>query len=147
MENVIRLQPKSDTTHYFISLLEKLHHLEERLDHLHIPRHIGNLKLNVGNTIKIISFDEILRIEADGNYTKVILDSGQSILVSKTLKAIFSQLPKEGFIRSHQSHVVRTSSISEACFGSESYLRLKEGSSIPIAMSKKKYLKSVISSF
>lgn len=145
MENVIRLQPKSDSSHIFTSLLEKLLHLEERINHLDRPRSIGVLKLNIGTTIHIISFEDILRIKADGNYSKVFLNSGKTILVSKTLKAIFTQLPETDFIRTHQSHVVRKSSISEACFGSESYLRLKEGFCVPIAQSKKKHIKSVIS--
>jgi two-component system, LytTR family, response regulator len=48
----------------------------------------------------------IVRCEAEGAYTLFYLQNGEKILVSKVLKEYAELLENNGFIRTHQSHLV-----------------------------------------
>jgi two-component system LytT family response regulator len=49
---------------------------------------------------------DIIRLEAQSNYTKIFLQNNKSILASKTLKDYEEILLDHGFIRTHKSHLV-----------------------------------------
>ena len=55
--------------------------------------------------VKYIQPMDIVRCEADNNYTQVLLQNGKKILFSKTLKHMEAILP-DFFVRVHQSHIV-----------------------------------------
>lgn len=47
---------------------------------------------------------DIVRIEGSGNYSRIYLVSGESVLMAYTLKDVARQLP--GFIRVHKTHLI-----------------------------------------
>ncbi len=49
---------------------------------------------------------EIIRCEADSNYTMIFLSSGKKFLASKTLRDIEEMLGEGKFLRVHKSHLV-----------------------------------------
>jgi two-component system LytT family response regulator len=55
--------------------------------------------------IRYVEIAQIIRCEADDNYTKFVLD-GENILVSRSLKEYADQLKPRGFLRTHQSHLI-----------------------------------------
>ncbi len=59
-----------------------------------------------GKGIQLSKITDIVRLEADGNYTRIYLKSNESILVAKTLKIFEDTLIEASFIRVHQSHLV-----------------------------------------
>jgi len=59
----------------------------------------------------VYPFDEVMRLEGEGNYTRVHLVSGMSILVSITLKLFHEALESFGFSRVHKSNLVNVSKI------------------------------------
>jgi len=58
------------------------------------------------DNIYFISPDEIIRIEADANYSHIHLTDNSKIMVSKPLKEYADLLEDNNFFRSHQSHLV-----------------------------------------
>ena len=73
---------------------------------------------------------EIVYCEADSNYTKIILESGQTLLASKNLKEYERILTSKNFFRIHHKYLINTDYISE-------YIRGKGGQ---IILNKKYYL-------
>jgi len=59
----------------------------------------------------VYGFDEVLRLEGEGNYTRIHLISGISTLVSITLKIFHDALEPYGFARVHKSNLINTSKV------------------------------------
>lgn len=58
-----------------------------------------------------ISLEDILYVEALGNYVKIVRASGGHVLTRTNLKAIMDLLPAGRFLRIHRSYVVSVSSV------------------------------------
>lgn len=85
------------------------------------------VKIKSGASEHKIYFDELIRLEADGEYVKYIT-TNKNHLVLGTLKKISEQLPSS-FIQVHRSHIVASTEIK----GRERYLlTLKDLTQIPI---------------
>ena len=57
-------------------------------------------------SVHVVELDNIIRCEADRNYTSFFLVGGKKILVSKTLKEYETLLTGHNFLRVQQSHLV-----------------------------------------
>jgi two-component system, LytTR family, response regulator len=64
------------------------------------------LAINTTNGIHFFLTYQIVRLEAQSNYTKIFFLDNKSILASKTLKDYEEILTTHGFIRTHKSHLV-----------------------------------------
>ena len=53
-----------------------------------------------------VSVDTVLFLEADGNYTNLILRNGKKLLSSVNLGRIIDEFPKEQFIRISRKHII-----------------------------------------
>ena len=70
--------------------------------------------LNNVSSINYVELDSILFFQADGSYTKVILQDGKTILTSKSLKHFENiLLDNPDFYRCHKSYMVNIKHISE----------------------------------
>ena len=56
--------------------------------------------------VSVIDINSIVRIEAINNYSKLFLNDGRSLVVSKVLKRMEALLEGKGFERIHRSHLV-----------------------------------------
>lgn len=56
--------------------------------------------------LTFVEFNSIIYCHARSNYTKVVLDSGKSILTSECLKSIVSKISKSNFFRIHASFYI-----------------------------------------
>lgn len=83
----------------------------------------------------------IVRIEADENYSIVHLECGKKIILAKTLKQFQEMLDPENFVRPSRSHLVNTKFLKSA---SSTQLILKNGVKLPIARRRKIDLISII---
>jgi len=59
-----------------------------------------------------VKIDEIIRIEGDINYSKIILTGKKEIFVAKTLLEFEKKLTAYGFYRSHRSHLINLSYVT-----------------------------------
>ncbi|MBC7889055.1 MAG: response regulator transcription factor [Ferruginibacter sp.] len=91
------------------------------------------------STIKYVGLDEIIRLQADRNYTKLFFTNGKSFIAAKTLKEYEEVLSSSGsFIRVHRMHLVNYNFIKE--YDREGLLHLKDGSSLEVSRRKKESL-------
>lgn len=66
-----------------------------------------NKNKNVVGKKVTIPHQRVILLRADINYTEIILDDGESIIVSQTLKAFEARFAEdENFVRTHKSFVV-----------------------------------------
>lgn len=63
--------------------------------------------------ISVIDIHSIVRVEAISNYSKLYLNDGRTILVSKVLRLVEKMLEDKGFARVHRSHLVNKACIRE----------------------------------
>lgn len=87
--------------------------LFEQFSHQLKPQNrLNRIKVSVGDSVKLISLNEIICFEADQKYTSVFtLDS--TYVTDQSLRELESILPGEDFMRIHRSHIVNVNMISE----------------------------------
>ncbi|HOB85360.1 MAG TPA: LytTR family DNA-binding domain-containing protein [Bacteroidales bacterium] len=113
----------------------KLQALSENLQSRKVLKRII---LHTSDHLQLVSISEIIRAEADSNYTSFNLSGGKRILVSRTIKEFESLLSGSGMIRVHQSHLVNIAFIDRFVKKDGGYLILKDGSKIPVSPNLKK---------
>jgi len=95
-------------------------------------------------SIHLVELNEIVRCEAEGNYTRFFLADGRVLLISKTLKE-FDLLFAQGlFFRAHQSHLVNLKFFRRYDKAEGGTITLKDGSALPVATRKRELLMEVL---
>jgi len=84
----------------------------------------------------------IVRCEAEGTYTFFYLQNGEKILVSKVLKEYSELLENNGFIRTHQSHLVNLTFVKSWLKEDGGMLLLTTDEKIPVSRPHKDKVKS-----
>ncbi len=83
---------------------------------------------------------DVIRCEADKNYTTVMLASGEKIMVSKTLKEYEELLHDFDFLRVHQSHLINAAHVQRYIKGSGGYVKMSDDAIIEVSRRKKEQL-------
>lgn len=96
---------------------------------IEVIKEVVEIELKHDGVMKHIRVDNILYIEAVGNYIKVHLKNERPILVTQTMKYITSLLPATTFTRIHKSYIVQRSEITEI---KKTVLTLSNSVSLPI---------------
>lgn len=109
-----------------------------------ITREVKKIVLKTSDSIHVINVNEIIRCEADRNYTVFMLVNGKKILVSNTLKEYDELLSNYQFFRAHQSHLVNVNHISSYEKKEGGYLIMKDKSMVPVSVRKKETLLSLL---
>jgi two-component system LytT family response regulator len=102
---VSKLEKQMDVEDLFDKQMEALE------DNMQPERQEKKIILNTSTTMHVIKINEVIRCEADENYTHVIKEDGKAVLVAKTLKEFDEMLSPFGFCRIHQSHLVNLSHV------------------------------------
>jgi DNA-binding LytR/AlgR family response regulator len=87
------------------------------------------IELKLEGIVKQIKIDDILYIEAVGNYIRIHFKHDKPILVTQTMKYISSLLPSSSFTRIHKSFIVQRAEIAEI---KKTVLTLSNSVSLPI---------------
>ena len=102
----------------------------------------ATIALNTQEEIRILNLTDIIRLEAMGNYTTFYTADGK-VLVTKTLKE-FEKVLSDEFIRVHQSHLVNRQQIKAYIKTEGGYLKMKDGSDVPVSVRKKSYVMDLL---
>ncbi|MBA4298552.1 two component transcriptional regulator, LytTR family [Algoriphagus alkaliphilus] len=130
IEKVEKSREKSDSVKQILDLIADLK--KEKL-----PSKIG-LPTLFGQ--EYVTPEEIIRCEADVNYTHIFLKGGRKLTVAKTLKEYESLLADQGFFRVHNSHLVNLREVKFYNKGKGGFLILKDGSEVEVASRRKEAL-------
>lgn len=109
----------------------------ELLKNVYDRSRLNKVALPTFDGLEFVEVDNIIRCEADDNYTHVHLVDRESILVSKTLKEIEELLFEHGFHRVHYSHLINLNKIKKYIKGDGGYVILEDDSSVNVSRSKK----------
>lgn len=109
----------------------------EALQHNIQPHQKRRLVLKTQESVYVVELDEIIRCEADRNYTSFFLVGGKKILVSKTLKEYETLLSSHNFLRVQQSHLINLDYVDRYDKGSGGSVVMKDGSEVPLSPAKR----------
>lgn len=82
------------------------------------------INASVGQTVKLLTVDEVLYFQADTKYTRVALRDGEA-LIRKSLKELVEELDPQQFWQIHRSTLVNLSAIAGASRDLRGRLHLK----------------------
>ncbi len=118
--------------------------LQALSENLRSKRTLKRIILPTADNLYLVSVEDIIRAEADSNYTVFWLTEGRKIMVSRTIKEYDEMLSGSGMIRVHQSHLVNVPFIDRFVKRDGGYLKLKDGTTVPVSPNlKKKVLQSI----
>jgi two-component system, LytTR family, response regulator len=106
---------------------------------------LKKLVLKTSDSIYLVDIEDIIRCEADKNYTYLFLKDNRKITVAKTLKEYEELLHQYGFFRLHHSHLINIKYM-ERYDKKGDLLVLKDKSMVPVAVRKKDELFKLIES-
>ena len=102
---------------------------DDDMNHLAVPTSRG---------VTFIQFDEIIRLQADSNYTQIIREDSGNLYASKTLKYFENILPTSHFFRPHQSHLINVKYMDHFIRQDGGYIVMRDGTEIALARSKRR---------
>lgn len=98
----------------------------------------GRIVLPTLEGFVVIELKNIIRLEADRNYTHFFLDTPEKLTISRTLKTYEELLGDNGFARIHQSHLINLSQIREYKRRKKGgIVFLADGTELPVSESRK----------
>jgi len=134
-------------------LMSAVQKVERKLDEGNSLDHITNLLRNIKQETKdqkialpqregyeFVEVSSILYCQAEGAYTKVLLDNKRSMLISRSLGDVEELLPPDMFQRIHHSSLVNVSFISQFLRTDGGYVVLKNGEKLSVSKAKKDML-------
>lgn len=108
---------------------------------------VSNQKMAIPtlNGLTFVYFKDILRFEAEGSYTKVVLENGRHILATRSIKDYETLLPETIFYRVHHSHIIHLNKVREYRKGRGGHIIMEDGTSIEVAIRRREdFLKRLL---
>ncbi|WP_276482523.1 LytR/AlgR family response regulator transcription factor [Paraflavitalea pollutisoli] len=99
------------------------------------------LALPLQDQVRYETIVSIVRLESSNNYSYVLLESGEKLLVCRTLKEFAGMLEPYGFIRTHQSHLVNSRFVKSFLKEDGGTLLLTDQSKIPLSKAHRAIVK------
>jgi len=102
--------------------------------------------LKTSDHVHLINTSEIIRIEADGNYSTFFIDDGRKVIVSRAIKEWEETLINKGFHRIHKSHMININKLNYFDKSDSGDVIMDDGSTVPVASRKKDMLLNLFES-
>ncbi|MEM1323118.1 MAG: LytTR family DNA-binding domain-containing protein [Bacteroidota bacterium] len=107
--------------------------LEVFSQHYNNPNAFEKMSISALDGIYFINIKDIIRCEAEDNYTHIHLKSGEKITASKTIKAYEELLSGVNFYRVHKSHLINLNYMRKFVKGDGGYLVMDDGIKIEVS--------------
>lgn len=116
----------------FQILLKQMKHTDGGFNKIAIPTAEG---------FELVPVDQVIRCEADDNYSLVYLKNNRKILACRILKELEEQLQQfPSFIRVHHSYIVNLNEVQKYVRGEGGYLIMSDSSTVNVSRSRKENL-------
>ena len=90
--------------------------------------------LKTSSIARFAPWHDVHRIVSEGNYTRVFLNDGSTLLISRPLKKWLELIPEGLLIQVHRTTIIRRDVLRELrFFGSKRELVLSDGSVVPVS--------------
>ena len=93
--------------------------------------------IHTKDDVKVILFDEVVCCIADSNYTKIYLNDGSKVMVSKTLKDVETILYLPNFLRIHASYLINLNFIKRILKGDGCTVELLNKLTLEVSRSRR----------
>lgn len=103
----------------------------------------AKIAVPVSEGLEFIKVNDIIYAQSQNNYSLLILNNGEQLLFSKTLKDVESTLKKYYFIRIHQSYLINPNYMKKYFRNDGGSILMENGETLPISQSKKESIASV----
>jgi len=124
-EAVSRIEPRKDTK------------TDGRLDifnnYYNNPNAFTKMSISALDGIYFVNIKDIVRFEAEDNYTHIFLNNGERITASKTIKAYEDMLLPFNFYRVHKRHVINLNYMRKFVKGDGGYLVMDDDIKIEVS--------------
>lgn len=117
---------------------------EKQTNKMETVKSDSRIALPQQNEIRYVNTEEIIRCEADNNYTNFFFSGGDQLLISKSLKEYSDLLKPHGFIRTHQSHLVNPKFVKSWLKEDGGTLLMDSGDKIPVSKPNREMVKEVL---
>ncbi len=111
--------------------------IEERIDlfnkSLSNPNSFEKMSISAIDGIYFVNIKDIVRFEAEDNYTHIYFTNGERITASKTIKAYEDMLQMLNFYRVHKRHVINLNYLRKFIKGDGGYLVMDDGKKIEVS--------------
>lgn len=108
----------------------------------------GKLAVPATNGMEFITLTDIIRMQAEGSYTRIFCAGQKSFLVSRNLKEFQLSLEGESFFRTHKSHLINFLHIKKyAPTKDGGSIRMSDGSEVEVARTHKNELAEILNQF
>jgi two-component system LytT family response regulator len=111
--------------------------MDKRLEifnkHYNNPNSFEKMSISALDGIYFLSIKDIVRFEAEDNYTHIYLSGGERITASKTIKAYEEMLHPVNFYRVHKRHVINLNFMRKFVKGDGGYLVMDDGKKIEVS--------------
>ena len=104
-------------------------------DHIALPANDG---------LEFIQVKQIIRIESSSNYSRVIMQDGHQLLVTRQLKDFEELLQDYRFYRVHHSHLINLNYIAKYIRGDGGQITMRNGDVIDVSRRKKEVFLKLI---
>lgn len=101
------------------------------------PAKDNKISLSIQGSLHIIPVSEIVRVEADSNYSIFYFTNRPKVMVSKTLKEFEEILIPHHFFRVHQSHLINMSLVSSVNRNEGDTILMQNGDKVELSRRKK----------
>lgn len=98
-------------------------------------------------TIELINVSDIIRIDADRNYSNVYTLNNETYNVTKSLIDFQKVLDSTMFIRIHKSHIINIAHVQRILRVDCGYIEMKDGAKILVSRRRKNCFEKAIESF
>ena len=107
--------------------------LELFSQHYNNPNAFEKMSISALDGIYFVNIKDIIRCEAEDNYTHIHLKDGSKITASKTIKAYEDMLSSVNFYRVHKSHLINLNYMQKFVKGDGGYLVMDDGKRIEVS--------------
>lgn len=126
-------EEKKNDNHGFNSKI-----LVENLQNLNIQEH--KIVLPLMNGFEVIRVKDVIRIQANDNFSDFHLTNGSRKVICRTLKHYEELLKEFDFVRVHKSHLVNIQYITRYIKGKGGQLIMSDNSEVEVSQNRKKEL-------
>ncbi|WP_072348225.1 LytR/AlgR family response regulator transcription factor [Flavobacteriaceae bacterium A100] len=110
--------------------------LEELFSKFNEDNNKQKITINTDGKLIFLSVDEIIFIEAEGNYCTIHLFESDAMVVTKKIKELAALLPEKMFFRIHNSYIINLYKVKEF-IKTEGYVIMQSEHRIPVARQRK----------
>ncbi|WP_018615348.1 LytR/AlgR family response regulator transcription factor [Segetibacter koreensis] len=121
-------QNKKQSALQFDTLFHNLQNLQKNSKRIALP---------TSNGLAMIPLNEIIRCQAEVNYTNFFLSNKRKMVIAKTLKEFEELLNEYDFIRVHNSHLINLHHVVNYTRGEGGIITMSDGSEVDVSRRKK----------